>query len=94
MSQGLFLVCRLIWGMQGRACRKESVGRGMGAGLLMVVRKSRVQIDEMKSLSAEMSKSGPVIIVVGIKKEKEKNSQKGKKRRERKGFPKIYDVVL
>ena len=37
---------------------------------------------------------GPVIIVVGIKKEKEKNSQKGKKRRERKGFPEIYDVVL
>ena len=38
--------------------------------------------------------NGPVIIVVGIKKEKEKNSQKGKKRRERKGFPEIYDVVL
>ena len=56
MSQGLFLVCRLIWGMQGRACRKESVGWGMGAELSMVVvRKSRVQIDEMKS--AEMSKS-------------------------------------
>ena len=36
--------------MQGRACRKESVGRGMGAGLSMVVvGKSRVQIDEMKS---------------------------------------------
>ena len=30
---------------------------------------------------------GPVLIVVGIKKEKEKNSQKGKKKRERKGFP-------
>ena len=29
----------------------------------------------------------PVLIVVGIKKEKEKNSQKGKKKRERKGFP-------
>ena len=56
MSQGLFLVCQLIWGMQGRACRKESVGWGMGAELSMVVvRKSRVQIDEMKS--AEMSKS-------------------------------------
>ena len=55
MSQGLFLVCRLIWGMQGRACRKESVGLEMGAELSMVVvRKSRVQIDEMKS--AEMSK--------------------------------------
>ena len=37
---------------------------------------------------------GPVLIVVGIKKEKEKNSQKGKKRRGRKGFPEIYDVVL
>ena len=37
---------------------------------------------------------GPVIIVVGIKKEKGKNSQKGKIRRERKGFPEIYDVVL
>ena len=56
MSQGLFLVCWLIWGMQGRACRKESVGQGMGAELSMVVvRKSRVQIHEMKS--AEMSKS-------------------------------------
>ena len=42
----------------------------------------------------EMGEMGPVIIVVGIKKEKEKNSQKGKKRRERKGFPEIYDVVL
>ena len=29
---------------------------------------------------------GPVLIVVGIKKEKEKNSQKGKKKREGKGF--------
>ena len=37
--------------------------------------------------------SGPVLIVVGIKKEKEKNSQKGKKKRERKGFPQIYYVV-
>ena len=30
--------------------------------------------------------NGPVLIVVGIKKEKEKNSQKGKKKREGKGF--------
>ena len=37
---------------------------------------------------------GPVLIVVGIKKEKEKNSQKGKKKREKKGFPEIYHVVL
>ena len=37
---------------------------------------------------------GPVLIVVGIKKEKEKISQKGKKRRERKGFLEIYYVVL
>ena len=37
---------------------------------------------------------GPVLIVVGIKKEKEKNSQKGKKRREKKGFLEIYHVVL
>ena len=51
MSQGLFLVCRLIWGMQGRACRKESVAELS----MVVVRKSRVRIDEMKS--AEMSKS-------------------------------------
>ena len=33
-----------------------------------------------------VTKSGPVLIVVGIKKEKEKNSQKGKKKREKKGF--------
>ena len=38
--------------------------------------------------------TGPVLIVVGIKKEKEKNSQKGKKRREKKGFLEIYHVVL
>ena len=35
----------------------------------------------------DLQPGGPVLIVVGIKKEKEKNSQKGKKKRERKGFP-------
>ena len=38
--------------------------------------------------------TGLVLIVVGIKKEKDKNSQKGKKRREKKRFLEIYHVVL
>ena len=41
---------------------------------------------QISDFVAVISIMGPVLIVVGIKKEKEKNSQKGKKKREGKGF--------
>ena len=47
------------------------------------------QTPDIILLTSSLSR-GPVLIVVGIKKEKEKNSQKGKKRREKKGFLEIY----